>query len=683
MKKGGARVSNDSIFERVKAVASITEVVERYGNLKLNRSHMACCPFHSEKNPSFSVKESDGIFKCFSCGESGDAIDFVSKIKAIEPLDAAKLIAEMYGIDNSQMGEKEQVRQTVSKATKAHKAASVGAKQSIKEYIKACIKDVGKTDYFVKRGLTKDTIAKFGLGYDIKKQCVVIPYSSELTYYQTRSIDSKEFRKSPTEIAGAEPLWNAKALSETGIVFIVESPICAMSIMQCGEVAVAICGTGGINKLTNEIKAKKSKATFILCLDNDEPGQNAQQELANQFFESNIKFIPYNISSECKDPNELLIKDAKQLELNIKTATLQARKQYATDKDSFAACDLVNETIEPVEWIVENLLPTGLAMLCAPSKYGKSWMVLQLCIAASEGNSFLNFKTVQCGSLYYALEDGKARLQDRLKKILKGKKAPKGIRFAIKADTLETGLLSKIEDELRAFPDIKLVIIDTLQKVRGKMSKDDTLYGNEYRQMAAVKEFADKHKICLLFVHHLRKMADESDVFNMISGSTALMGATDTILIISKKKRNDDQATFSSIGRDIEQSELVVAFDKSRYKWEVEGTVEEIAARRELEEYESNIYVQTIKELVKRNPISGWSGSAQDLMKAVYDVTGKQVADSTQAVGKQISKYSYRLHCDDIEHKASKSNARSHTFKKMYRDIPTYYPRTIYDGNDD
>ena len=87
-------------------------------------------------------------------------------------------------------------------------------------------------------------------------------------------------------------------------------------------------------------------------------------------------------------------------------------------------------------------------------------------------SSFLNFKTVQCGSLYYALEDGKARLQDRLKKILKGKNAPRGIRFAIKADTLETGLLTKIEDELKAFPDIKLVIIDTLQKVRGKCILD-------------------------------------------------------------------------------------------------------------------------------------------------------------------------------------------------------------------
>ena len=662
---------SDNIFEKVKETASISQVVERFGGLKLNRSHMACCPFHSEKNPSFSVKESEGIFKCFSCGESGDAIDFVAKIKGIEGLEAAKLIAEMYGITDTASEGKLKITQKANKTIKS--------KQEITDYIKACIAHIGKTDYFLHRGFNKETIKKFKLGYDEKKRCVVIPYSSKLDYYQTRSTESKEFRKPPSSDAGAEPLWNAKALTASNTVFIVESPICAMSIMQCGGVAIALCGTGGINKLLAEIKTKKNKCAFILCMDNDEPGQKAQHELANQLFELNIKFIPYNIADECKDANELLMKDSKQLESNIKAAVLELRKHYITEKDSFDAYELVSETLAPVVWIVENLLPTGLAMLCAPSKYGKSWMVLQLCLAVAEGNSFLNFKSVQCGSLYYALEDGKTRLQDRLKKMLKGKSAPRSVRFAIKADSLETGLLNKIEEELKAFPDIKLVIIDTLQKVRGKMSKDDTLYGNEYRQMAAVKEFADKNKICLLFVHHLRKMVDDSDVFNMISGSTALMGAADTILILSKKKRNDESAKLSSTGRDIQQCELVVAFDKSKYKWEVEGTAEEVAARRELEEYESNIYILTIKELVKRNPINGWSGSAQDLMKAVYDVTGKTVVDSTQSIGKQLLKYSTRLYYDDIEHKTTRSgSSRKHTFKKRLV-LPPYFQGTIYD----
>ena len=160
------------------------------------------------------------------------------------------------------------------------------------------------------------------------------------------------------------------------------------------------------------------------------------------------------------------------------------------------------------------------------------------------------------------------------------------------------------------------------------------------------------------------------------------MGASDTILILSRKKRNDEQSTLSSTGRDIQQAELVVAFDKSNYKWEVEGTAEEMAERREREEYETNIYIQTIKELVKRNPISGWSGSAQDLMKAVYDVTGKTVADNESSVGRQIQKYSTKLYYDDIVHKATRtSSARKHTFSKR-TPLSPYFQGTIYDSND-
>jgi hypothetical protein len=201
--------------------------------------------------------------------------------------------------------------------------------------------------------------------------------------------------------------------------------------------------------------------------------------------------------------------------------------------------------------------------------------------------------------------------------------------------------------------------------------------------MGQLKDFADKNGICLLFVHHLRKQLDDGDVFNMISGSTALMGAADSIFIISKKKRMDDSAKFSMTGRDIQQADLIVSFNKFDYKWEVQGTAEEIEARRERQEYENNPIIRTIKELVKQNPIAGWGGSAQDLMKKVYDVTGVQLAESPAAVGKLIAKYEFRLHCDDIEHTATKSNARSHKFTKIIRNAPYGYQRTIYDRDDD
>ena len=200
--------------------------------------------------------------------------------------------------------------------------------------------------------------------------------------------------------------------------------------------------------------------------------------------------------------------------------------------------------------------------------------------------------------------------------------------------------------------------------------------------MGEVKELCDDLGICLMFVHHTRKQLDENDVFNMISGSTALMGAADTIIVISKK-RKDEYATLTMTGRDIKQDDLVIAFDEMEWRWQIKGTAEEMAAKKERQEYEQNPIVITIKELVKRNPLTGWKGSANDLLKAVFDITGKQVPDSPTTVGRLISNYEYKLHCDGIDHKASKSGTRAHTFKKILKDINFGYQRTMYDGDDD
>ena len=653
----------ESLFEKVKSTVDITQVVQSFG-VKLDRNDKARCPFHRESDPSFSIKRSDNIFKCFGCGAGGDAIDFVAKIKDIEQIKAARLLAEMYHID---------IDGNISK----HK------KNETKEYIMSCIKDVGKTDYFNKRGLNDDTIKKYSLGYDIKRQAVVIPYSSKLDYYQTRGIKDKTFFKPKTEDAGPEPLFNGKILYSKSKepVFIVESPICALSIMQCGNAAIALCGINGASKVIKECKTKRPTTTLILSLDNDEPGQTAQQELANQLVELGIKFDTCNISSDCKDPNELLIKDEKQLKANIEKAKSAVKKKYTTDKNSISAYELQTARLLEPYWVIKEMLPEGLAIICAPSKSGKSWMMLQMCLAVCEGKEFMGFKTNKADCLYYALEDSKIRLKDRMNKMLGVNIAPKNLHLAIKADPLDGGLLELIKEELEEHADIKLVIIDTLQKIRGKANRAETTYTSDYREMSALKEFADKNKICILLVHHLRKMVDESDVFNMISGSNGIMGACDTIFIISKKKRKDEDATLSMTGRDIPQSELVVHFETSKYQWEVIGTAEEEEYKRAQREYENNPVIMAIKSVVNSNPL-GWQGNATDIIKAAYDVTGKSIAESATAIGKLISEYETKLYYDGIEHKTARTGSkRIHKFWKQKKYLP--YSQDNFIENDD
>ena len=156
-------------FEKVKAEVKIADVVEDFG-IKLNYHDKGLCPFHQEKTPSFSVDRKTNIFTCFGCGETGDVIKFVCKMKDCEPMEAVKFLAERYRV---------YIGEDKPKSGKA----------MVSDYIKRCLADISKTDYFEKRGLDKATIRRFLLGYDVTRKAVVIPYSSKLEYYQTRGTD--------------------------------------------------------------------------------------------------------------------------------------------------------------------------------------------------------------------------------------------------------------------------------------------------------------------------------------------------------------------------------------------------------------------------------------------------------------------------------------------------------------
>jgi hypothetical protein len=685
----------DSIFERVKAIAKIKEVCGRFGGLKFNRAGRALCPFHQEKTPSFSIKESGNIFKCFGCGESGDAIDFVAKIRNIEPLEAAKLLAEFYGIEGSvgedrkrdgqRGGKGERPRQGANKGEKRGDAETGESKSKIdkakiKAYIEESIKRVNETDYFAKRGLSGAAIRRFRLGYDPNKRVIVLPYSPKLDYYQTRSVEGKEFRKPPSEEAGSEPLYGASALSNKGAVFVVESPICAMSIAECGGTAVALCGVANIGKLIRGVRSKKPKCTFVLALDNDEAGRKAQQELANSLFEVNARFIPFNIAGECKDPNELLVKDPEQLTKNIAAAERAAREKYRTDKDSISVGELFAQKHVIPKHAVDNLIVEGLTLLCAPQKIGKSWLVLDLCFKVAAGEDFWAYKTAKRDTLYCSLEDPAWRIKDRVSKLYKDIVPPGNVYFITESDKLGSGFLEHLKEEIDRNPKIGMVVVDTLQRIRKVNAKNNDIYGHDYEELNALKKFAEANKIAMVAVHHTRKMKDDSDPFVNVLGTGGMTGAVDTTLVIMKKKRADKEATLSITGRDVEERDVIIEWGgKGAWRWTMTGNAEEMKEKRAGEEYENDPLVKTVKLLMKENPY-GWQGTPSDLLRAVYDATGN-AAQSPLTIGAKIQKWNDKLYYDGICHEEKKVRGRKkHVYYKKSHRIPQ---SSFFDGDGD
>jgi len=312
------------LFEIIKENVSIVDVLDRFTGLRLNRNKQVCCPLHHEKTPSCTIYPDTNSFHCFGCGKSGDQIKFVALLKNVDNKAAAEIIAEQFNINKPTFKSKSQARDVlktnVYNVDKQQTATpSEENLKEIKNYVAECQCNAMKTDFFFKRGLNKESIQHFRLGYDPKTNEAVFPYNKEGTYYQTRKVNEKEFKKPPTNIAGAEPIYNQNILLSKDIdpIFVVESPICAISIWQCGGKAIALGGTSGVNKLIEFVKKHKPAAPLMLCLDNDEPGKTAQNKLDDEFEKLGIVCVPFNVADECKDPNELLLKDKMKLKKNV------------------------------------------------------------------------------------------------------------------------------------------------------------------------------------------------------------------------------------------------------------------------------------------------------------------------------------------------------------------------------
>lgn len=222
--------------------------------------------------------------------------------------------------------------------------------------------------------------------------------------------------------------------------------------------------------------------------------------------------------------------------------------------------------LEQLKFIVDGLIPQGLHILAGSPKIGKSWLSLWICLQVSKGEKVWEFETTKSEVLYLCLEDSFARIQSRLFEI--ADQAPPTLHFAIMSNSIGDGLENQIEDFIKEHLSTGLIVIDTLQKVRKTVSANVNPYATDYDDINALKQIADKYKIAIVLVHHLRKTSD-SDPLNMISGTSGIAGGADTNFILQKDKRTENTATLICTGRDIEGRELFLEFNRYTFVWDL------------------------------------------------------------------------------------------------------------------
>jgi RecA-family ATPase len=270
--------------------------------------------------------------------------------------------------------------------------------------------------------------------------------------------------------------------------------------------------------------------------------------------------------------------------------------------------DLYENVYQSRPPIVDGLLCAGTYLLAGAPKVGKSFLVAQLAYHVSTGLKLWDYEVRKGTVLYLALEDNYQRLQERMFRMF-GVEGTDDLHFAVYAKQIGNGLDEQLEKFLREHPDTNLVIIDTLQKVR-EVGGDAYSYANDYEIVGKFKQFADKHNICLLLVHHTRKQP-AGDKFEMISGTTGLLGCADGAFLLQKENRTDLSATLDIVGRDQADQRLYLTRDQEHLCWNLDHAEAELwkAPADPLLEAVAGMLTEAAPE---------WQGSATELIDKLH-----------------------------------------------------------------
>lgn len=306
--------------------------------------------------------------------------------------------------------------------------------------------------------------------------------------------------------------------------------------------------------------------------------------------------------SNNKNTNDIITNSQQQINVQ---ATKSPEKSGQNRLDTISMIELYDTVYPPRTPIVDGFLYGGTYLFVGAPKVGKSFFMAQLAYHVALGLPLWDYPVHQGTVLYLALEDDYARLQRRLSRMF-GVEGSDKLHFATQAKALNEGLEQQLEEFVQAHPDARLIIIDTLQKVR-EAGGDRSSYSNDYEIVTKLKVFGDKYGICLLVVHHTRKLESE-DSFDMISGTNGLLGAADGAFIMQKKKRTANTAIMDIVGRDQQDQELTVDFERERCIWKL------TKAETELWKVPPDPLLEAIAALLTAD-MPKWSGSPSELLE--------------------------------------------------------------------
>lgn len=293
------------------------DYLEKYHNVTSPKRFFHCLnPNHIDNNPSMMFTDKYNICKCFSCGASYDIYDLIGLDYDLHSFkEQLEKVQELY---LGYIPVKKEVKKDIDNKV-----------YDYTNYYNKCFKNRYKTTYLEQRGITRELIDKYKIGYDEERKLVVFPINKHC--YFARSVVNNDKIKS----RGSSDIWNKKYIKENNqLVYVTEGIIDALSleVIDPNVKVMSINGVGNINSLVYALKENNFNGTIGIVFDKDGAGKKATDELKKELAKINVNsfstsmIATFDDISKVKDINMALINNKDLLKRNyeyINSALLQ------------------------------------------------------------------------------------------------------------------------------------------------------------------------------------------------------------------------------------------------------------------------------------------------------------------------------------------------------------------------
>ena len=231
-------------------------------------------------------------------------------------------------------------------------------------------------------------------------------------------------------------------------------------------------------------------------------------------------------------------------------------------------------TFEPIRWIIPGYVPEGFSVLAGRQKLGKTWLAIDWALAVAWGGFAMGSVDVEGGDvLYIDCENGERRIQRRIAALYPDERDRPDLsrlEWATGAPALDKGFLDALDDWRLSVANPRLVVIDVLQRIKPPGMAARNAYENDYSIWAPLQEWATKHGVAVVGLHHTKK-GGADDPLEALSGSNGLSACADTTLVLD---RSGEGITLYVRGRDVDEKETALDFDAGR--WSIKGEASEV-----------------------------------------------------------------------------------------------------------